>query len=305
VLALLTLGVCVTLAVAATSIINLGKPTNTQSTNAYFPLGGFRHGAPVLQAAGKPELLWTGTAWPGDSASSAERWPLVKALAQFGSFDTMNVAKQVCISSTYNLGGQITVHPCTIPTFDWSRATYRSPYLSFVHKDLIDARGHLFQRLSGDEAGLFDRYVRRKAGNQVKQIAASIYDPDAAPSDVSRSFPLLLIGGYRQTLTGEPSIGGFGSQRWSDTDPKVTHGLPYIMYEQTLSFQQARAALATGRTPHLAAITGQPPPDFSSLIPDVNAEANIITALICHADGKRPAKICGRSVIRQILKHVK
>jgi len=41
-----------------------------------------------------------------------------------------------------------------------------------------------------------------------------------------------------------------------------------------------------------------------SLITDYNAEANLLTAFICHADGLKPAQVCHRSVIRSILKHI-
>jgi hypothetical protein len=42
-----------------------------------------------------------------------------------------------------------------------------------------------------------------------------------------------------------------------------------------------------------------------SLVPDVNAEANVLTAFMCHADGKRPGSVCNRSVIKTVLRHVK
>jgi hypothetical protein len=42
-----------------------------------------------------------------------------------------------------------------------------------------------------------------------------------------------------------------------------------------------------------------------TLVPDVNAEANIITALICHADARHPASLCARPAIRAILQNVR
>jgi hypothetical protein len=42
-----------------------------------------------------------------------------------------------------------------------------------------------------------------------------------------------------------------------------------------------------------------------TLISDVSAEANVITALVCHADHMQPKRVCGRAVIRKIVKHVK
>lgn len=53
-----------------------------------------------------------------------------------------------------------------------------------------------------------------------------------------------------------------------------------------------------------ALVTGKDPP-LTKLVEDVNAEANIMVALICHADGRKPAKVCDRPAIRQILAHMK
>jgi hypothetical protein len=40
-------------------------------------------------------------------------------------------------------------------------------------------------------------------------------------------------------------------------------------------------------------------------VEDVNAEANIITAFVCHADGHKPVSVCSRPVVKRILKYVK
>ena len=63
-----------------------------------------------------------------------------------------------------------------------------------------------------------------------------------------------------------------------------------------LSFAQVQQTLRTGKS-----VGGAP----DTLVSDTNAETNIITALICHADGRKPAKVCNRAVIRSMLKHVK
>ncbi len=62
-----------------------------------------------------------------------------------------------------------------------------------------------------------------------------------------------------------------------------------------LSFDTDRRALVTGKEPFTS----------SHLVPDVNGEANIITALICHATRNRPVSVCHRTTIKQILKYVK
>lgn len=62
------------------------------------------------------------------------------------------------------------------------------------------------------------------------------------------------------------------------------------------SFSDVQESLVAGR-----AAGGLP----QSLVTDVNAETNIITALICHADGKQPGSVCSRPVIRGLLMHVR
>ncbi|HEX6510516.1 MAG TPA: hypothetical protein VF221_23040 [Chloroflexota bacterium] len=56
---------------------------------------------------------------------------------------------------------------------------------------------------------------------------------------------------------------------------------------------------------HEVLVQGQNPRNAPTLVEHVNAEANIIMALICHADGNKPANACNRPVIKAILKHVK
>jgi hypothetical protein len=51
-------------------------------------------------------------------------------------------------------------------------------------------------------------------------------------------------------------------------------------------------------------LTGKDPAGTHG-VEDVNAEASIITALICHADGERPSSVCKRPTIEAILKDVK
>jgi hypothetical protein len=62
-----------------------------------------------------------------------------------------------------------------------------------------------------------------------------------------------------------------------------------------LPFEAVRSALAANRDP----VTG------TAGAISLNAETNIITALICHADGGRPGSVCRRGAIKQILKHVR
>ena len=78
--------------------------------------------------------------------------------------------------------------------------------------------------------------------------------------------------------------------------PATGCGIVRIFLGPTRPFADIQQSLATGHP-----VDGLP----ASLIPDVNTAANIITALICHADGKKPTSVCGRPVIRAILRSVK
>jgi hypothetical protein len=94
-----------------------------------------------------------------------------------------------------------------------------------------------------------------------------------------RAFPLVLIGGYLE----------IGAQIAIPGDLTDIMGRPLSFSTVQRSLQQGRPM---GRTP-------------SSFVHDYNVETNLITALICHADGRRPASVCGRPVIKTILKRVK
>lgn len=61
-----------------------------------------------------------------------------------------------------------------------------------------------------------------------------------------------------------------------------------------MSFTSIQSALRTGVDPK-----------GSAVVEHVNAEATVITALICHGDAKKPTSVCGRPVIKTILKAMK
>jgi hypothetical protein len=295
---------------AATSILDLGRPTDAQSTNSHFPLSGFHRTAVQLRAHGVPALVWIGTAWPGDAMSAVERWPVVKALEQFGTFSKMVPAAQPC--STFpgvspHRGETVLTSACGPPSFDWTGATYHSRFLAFVHKDLIGPDGTIAQTLSPAERRLYDRYVRQQPGFSVQAVAASIKNFDTAwVTSPAHTFPLVAVGGYVETQSQMPLLGDFVQTREMNTPPPAfTHGLPFALYDQPLTFNQARTALASARAPSAKPVYGLTPVTFTGLVPDVNAEANVITTLICHADGNRPAAVCHRPVIRRMLKAVR
>jgi len=262
-------------ALAASGVVSLGKPTETQSTAVGFPVSGFHRGGKPLNRSGLPELLFIGT--QADVASAAERWPLVKALNQFGTLSGVQ-------PSTSDPGFPFPL----VPTFDLSHARYHSRYLVVDHVDLLDRDNHPFQHLSAAGRSLYNHYSRA-AKTQFLQ------DPDHAKAtifsgpDTTRQLPLIAIGGYLQTVSQVMIPGDFA---------------------QTVALQPGNATSATKVVPYSfdvvqAALIRSQDPTQSHLVEDVNAEANIITALICRATGKRPTSVCNRSVIKAILRHVK
>lgn len=101
--------------------------------------------------------------------------------------------------------------------------------------------------------------------------------------------PLIAVGGYIQTVSQIVLNGDFESS--TPIQPgNPASGATY----QPLSFDAIYDALARGQNP-----------PQTSLVQDVNAEANIITALICHADGKQPASVCGRPTVKEIVGYIK
>jgi hypothetical protein len=127
-------------ATAAGSISYLGKPTNILSTNQYFPLSGF-HKVGKPKGSSRPTLYFVGTL--SDEVSAAERWPLVKALDQFGM---LSGAKAGSSYSTYP--------QYRVPTFDLSHVRYVSSFLTFSHVDLLRGNQQYYQPMNHAQLSL-------------------------------------------------------------------------------------------------------------------------------------------------------
>lgn len=256
---------------AASGILDLGSPTNDVPPN--LPLGGFHRVGQPARSGSRAQVLFIGT--QADAFSAMERWPMVKALEQFGTLSGVKDLTPPC--PVANTSG-----PCltSYPTYDWSRAHYVSRYVDFVHKDVFNLQGRPFQRLTHNEAALLSRYGPRpyKRG-QVTNIL---------PCDTAtlRSYPVVLIGGYLETISNVVICADYSTQAPSAGGP-LPPNVP-------LSFEQIRSRIA-GNVKSIGESTG----------PDVNAEANLISALICHADHLQPKKVCSRPGIKGILKYVK
>lgn len=268
-------------ALAINNIANLGKPNN--AVPLYLPIGSFRHAGQVLRQHGKPELLFIDTSVDGGSA--AESWPVVKALSQFGRWSGLRAStSRACMlvqASSVQInckvpGGYVDVR--SVPEFDFSQARYASRYVNFADKDLIDRALHFHPGLSKQQLTLFNHYARPPGYPVFRDavLEAALNAPGAAPG---KGLPLLAVGGYVEAGANVVTQG--------DLESYSTLGLPFSTIQRSL--QRGRSVGGAS----------------STLVSDVNAEANIITALICHADHMQPKHVCGRAVIRKIVRHVR
>lgn len=203
---------------------DLGPPSSAVPAS---PTGNFTRIDRVIRRHGKTELFYVGEMYCPYCA--AERWSVVKALSQFGTWS--NLAATTNGKSVENFG--------IIPTFDFMRAGYHSRYIALDTKDITDWNGKPLESFSLDEQGLFNRY-----------------DP---------------TGGTPMVLAGDHVMVGSGYS------PSEIQGR---------SFGSVQRAMERG--------------EDTSYTRAINAEANVITALLCRADGHQPAATCTRPVIKRL-----
>jgi len=255
--------------VSADNILNLGKPTSNVSPAAYFPLSGFHRIGTTVHAGSRTEMLVisNNSVISVPFGSTYERWAIAKALTQFGTLsNTQPVDRPSVIIKRQ--GKEYPQSP-NGATIDWSGATYRSRYLDFVHRDLFR----------------YDRTTETmKPFQKLSKSEHALYRRMfARPYPKFGPGPIVVIANYGQT----------GSQVIISGDFLTAPG-PSGDFGPPLSYDTIQSALVNGKDPPL-----------TKLVEDVNGEANIMVALVCHADGHKPAKVCGRLAIRQILTHVK
>jgi hypothetical protein len=123
---------------------------------------------------------------------------------------------------------------------------------------------------------LFNRYLRA-AGPQ--DWFSAVWNVASGGGLTGSRFPLVDVGGYLQTYVGQFTPADLES-----------------VSQQNVPFGTIQRSLQTGRLTH-----GESP----SLLADANSEANLLTALICHADGSRPRSVCSRPTILSMTKVIK
>jgi thiol-disulfide isomerase/thioredoxin len=102
-------------------------------------------GEPFLDG-GRPMIFFMGAEWCPFCAS--ERWALVEATSRFGKWSGLRELR--------SREGQ-DYFP-SLPTYDLTRATYTSDYLSLRHKEVATVDGDPLQKLGSFEQKLVDGY---------------------------------------------------------------------------------------------------------------------------------------------------
>jgi hypothetical protein len=174
--------------------------------------------APLTDGS-KPEVLYIGAGFCPFCA--AERWPLVTALLQFGTFTGLSDSHSSSSDTNPNT-----------PTFLFHGATYSSPYLSFVAVETTTnqrqgnfyapldtetpAQHALIQKYNGGYIPFIDfggRYVIKApqyngailAGLTVEQVASQATNPSTKPGLAIEASAARLVAALCQLTGGKPA----------------------------------------------------------------------------------------------------
>ena len=127
-------------------------------------------GAPLTGATGKPQVFYLGAEYCPFCA--AQRWPLIVALARFGTFSGLQTTSS---SST-------DVYPNT-PTFTFHGATYSSQFIDFRAVETEDRTGKALESPTAQDSALVKQYDTSNSipfldfGNRFA-FAGAMYSPD-------------------------------------------------------------------------------------------------------------------------------
>lgn len=125
----------------------------------------------LLTNDGKPEVLYIGGEYCPYCA--AERWPMIVALSQFGTFSNISLM----LSSATDFS------PDTA-TFSFVNSSYTSPYISFVSVEYEDRNQQPLQSISSTQQSLWSQYDSSGSipfldiGNQYR-VVGSQFEPYA------------------------------------------------------------------------------------------------------------------------------
>jgi thiol-disulfide isomerase/thioredoxin len=125
--------------------VPVASMVSASSASTVGPPRSLPPGTPALTSHGKPEVFYLGAEYCPYCA--AERWPLVMALAKFGTFSNLVSTES---SST-------DVNPNT-PSFSFFGSSYVSPYLTFTAVETHDRAGKTLQAPTADQNQLITTY---------------------------------------------------------------------------------------------------------------------------------------------------
>ena len=171
-------------------------------------------GQALVTARGKPQILFVGAEFCPFCA--AERWPLVVALARFGTFTTLHDA----------VSAPLTVFPTT-STFTFAGVAYQSRYVTLTGIELYsvttgpDGTYTRLARLTPAQAALVSRYAPQAGGPSA--VTMPFVDVGGQLVAVTSGFsPALLAGQSQVQIAGEvasPSTGATGGSGAGGTPP--------------------------------------------------------------------------------------
>ncbi|MDQ6839848.1 MAG: DUF929 domain-containing protein [Actinomycetota bacterium] len=120
--------------------LGVGKPPGSGSVTAPINFAG-----PPMTANGKPSILYIGAEYCPYCA--AERWPMVMALAKFGTFTNLGVTTSSSSDANPNT-----------PTFSFHGSMYSSQYVNFTGVEEQDRTGGTLDKLTPAQDAVVKKY---------------------------------------------------------------------------------------------------------------------------------------------------
>lgn len=215
------------------------QPINQQTESQSFPvktLGNYyKYSSAPSGVDGKVRILFVGAEFCPFCA--AERWPIVEALSQFGTFNGLKETTSASFNEPF----------LDLPTYNFMGAKYDSSFVKFDHKETADRNFRPLESLTSEEESLFNAYNPRG------------------------SIPFLFIAGQN----------GVFVQVGAGYSPGTIRGLTFSQIKSELNNPDAKTTQSITR------------------------EANIITALICYNNNNKPANVCNKSEITDLIAQIR
>jgi hypothetical protein len=217
------------------------------------------------------QVILFDTLW--DNSSAAGRWPIVKALDQFGTWTELapGAALGVEYPPWTGANGQRLPGCPAMPTYDLTISHYSSKYVSLTHRPLQATKNGPHARLSAGDQAILKKILHMPtytmAGNPSRSGLSGLFN-------TVFDLPALAIGRY----------GVHGSGMTILCSQKS---------DKAAAFDEIRQRVL------------QPAEGDSGMAYNMNVFINTLIAGICKQDGGRPAKTCGFQPVKYILTRLK